>query len=125
MFRERIEKLRQEYTGQPVTVDVDRPELARFAGIPATVKTVNFNGRALVQFEGHDRSWYDIGLDYLKVVDKPQPEPAENKPPSPAGQIVAGRPDTPPTGKEGLSRLELARLEKGAASPSEKPSNGA
>ena len=35
---------------------------------------------ALVQFEGeNNRGWYDIGLEQLKVVEKPQPKPAATK----------------------------------------------
>jgi len=71
MVPEEVEKLKQQYTGRHVLVDEHRPELARFAGRLGQVKTVNFSGRALVQFEGIDVAWYDIELDYLKVVEKP------------------------------------------------------
>lgn len=120
MLTERIEKLRQEYTGQHVVVDSEQAELARFAGKPAQVKTINFNGRALVQFEGADRSWYDIELDHLKVVDQPEPEHAETADqPAPAEKPAAKRVEAAaePKAKEKLSRLELARLEKEAAKP--------
>jgi len=103
MLGERIEKLKQEYTGQCVVVDSRRPELARFAGMAGRVKTVNFNGCALVQFEGAGPSWCDIELDYLKVVDRPKLEPAE----APAEMESTQK----------LSRLELARLEKQVAKP--------
>ena len=115
MLCERIEKLRQEYTGQRVTVDASRPELARFADAPAVVKTVNFNGRALIQFDGADRSWHDVGLDYLKVIDtidEPQAEAAENE----SAATEPEKPTLAAMGKAGLSRLELARMEKKGSS---------
>jgi hypothetical protein len=48
---ERIEKLKEQYTDQYVAVDASRPELARFKGVVGQVKTVNCNGRALVEFD--------------------------------------------------------------------------
>jgi hypothetical protein len=51
-------KLRQEWIDQYVTVKPDRPELARFAGVVGRVVTVNFNGKALIDFQ--DGGWYDI-----------------------------------------------------------------
>lgn len=67
-----IEKLKQEYTDKYVTVDEQRPELQRFGHMTGIVKTVNMNGRALVEFDGLENiGWYDIEIDFLKVVDKP------------------------------------------------------
>jgi hypothetical protein len=74
MLPEEVDKLRVEYTGRQVMVDAQRPELARLAGKLGCVKSVNFNGRALVQFEGPDQGWYDIDPEFLKVVDKPLQE---------------------------------------------------
>jgi hypothetical protein len=116
MLSERIEKLRQEYADQYVVVDSQQPQWARFADVLGRVKTVSFNGRALVQFEGPDRTWYDVELDYLKVVDRPQPKATEQE-----GQRVPARepqqrqaePAVETGPPEQLSRLELARLEKG------------
>ncbi len=77
---ERVEQLKRQYTDQYVIVDASRPELARFKGLVGQVKTVNHSGRALVQFDAPaDRGWYDIDPDFLKVVDKPQPNPAPAK----------------------------------------------
>ena len=107
MLSQRIEKLRQEYTDQSVVVDRARPVLARFRGMVGQVKTINFNGRALVQFDAQKNlAWYDIELDCLKVVDKPEPEPPA-KPPVKKAAGPGGEAD-----KEKLSPLELARLEK-------------
>ena len=103
MTWDRIEKLKLEYTDQYVVVDVDRAELARLKGLVGQVKTINFNGCALVQFDAQKNiGWYDIELDYLKVVDKPEPKPAANR--------AIKKADDP--AKEKLSPLELARLEK-------------
>ena len=78
MVFEYIEKLKRQYTDKYVIVDESRPELQRFKGLTGTVKTINMNGRALVEFVGHNNiGWYDIELDFLKVVDKPLPQPEE------------------------------------------------
>jgi hypothetical protein len=78
MDYDRIENLRLEYTDQYVTVNSPRPELARFKGKIGRVITINWNGRALVQFDSAvDRGWYDIDLDDLRVVDPPAPKPAQ------------------------------------------------
>ncbi len=64
---ERIEQLRREYTGRRVLVDARRPELARWADVPGRVVSVNFNGCALVQFEGPEPNWHDIDPQFLKL----------------------------------------------------------
>ena len=75
-----VEKLKRELTDQYVQVNAKTPELARFAGLTGQVKTVNMSGRALVQFDAWNNiGWYDIGVDFLKVVPKPEPRPAEEK----------------------------------------------
>ena len=82
MVFEHIEQLQAEYTDKYVVVDGDRPELRRFQGLTGLVKTVNMSGRALVQFDGlNNIGWYDIDIDYLKVVDKPLPQEEPPKPP--------------------------------------------
>ena len=111
MLSERIEKLKQQYTGQYVVVDGQRPELARFADICGRVKAVNMNGRALVQFDGVDRGWYDLELDDLKVIDKPEPKAAKAASAPADSGSAEPKPDT--RAGQRLSRLELARLEKG------------
>lgn len=73
--QDRIQALKLEYTDQYVVVDSARPELARFKGKTGRVITINWNGRALVQFDGGaDRGWYDIDLDDLRVVSPPEDE---------------------------------------------------
>ena len=98
-----IEKLRGEYTDKYVTVDDQRPELRRFGGLTGVVKTVNMNGRALVQFDGRNNvGWYDIDVNFLKVIDEPLAEPEDK----------AARPRTTP---KAPSALEKARRKKSAS----------
>ncbi len=80
MAIEHIRKLQQEYVDKYVVVDEHRPELRRFHGLTGVVKTINMNGNALVQFDGYNNiAWYDIDVDFLRVVDPPPPP---EKPPS-------------------------------------------
>jgi hypothetical protein len=63
------EALQQQWTDQYVEVNSERPELKRFAGIVGRVVAVNYNGRALVDFQ--DGGWYDIvaSTEYLRKLD--------------------------------------------------------
>jgi hypothetical protein len=63
------EALKQEWTDQFVTVKPERPELKRFAGIVGRVVTVNYNGKALIDFQ--DGGWYDITAseEFLNKLD--------------------------------------------------------
>lgn len=119
MVSDRIEKLRQEYADKYVVVEGDRPELARFGQTVGQVRTINFSGRALVQFEANnDRGWYDIGLDYLRVVDKPEPKPPKpKKKAAPKVEKTASPADS--ENEKKLSPLELARMEKSAQAADE------
>ena len=65
----RHEELKREWTDQFVEVNAERPELKRFAGIVGRVITVNYNNKALVDFQ--DGGWYDIAAspEYLKKLD--------------------------------------------------------
>jgi hypothetical protein len=120
MTSDHLEKLRREYTDKYVAVDGSRPELARFRGYVGQVRTVNFSGRALVEFVDYHRNigWYDIDVDYLKVVDKPvaKENQASRKP---AAKKAAA-------GDKSLSPLELARaadhLRKNASTAAVRPS---
>lgn len=72
MKPDEIEHLRRQYTDRYVVVKADRPRLARFRGVVGQVKTINCNGRALVQFNtDNDRGWYDLEIDDLEVVERP------------------------------------------------------
>jgi hypothetical protein len=53
-----------------VTVAPDCPELKRFAGVVGRVVTVNWNNRAVVDFQ--DGGWYDISPAYLTLVEAPE-----------------------------------------------------
>ncbi len=81
MFADKIEQMKRDYTDKYVLVDPARPELARFRDVVGRVKTVNMNGRALVEFDEYHLNigWYDIAPEYLKVVDKPPPKPAKTE----------------------------------------------
>lgn len=77
MGPEQIEELRREFTDKYVVVAAGRPELARFKDMVGQVKTVNQNGRLLVQFAAdNNRGWYDIAPEFLTVVEKPPEKPA-------------------------------------------------
>jgi hypothetical protein len=69
-----VDDLQREWTDQYVMVKPERPELQRFAGIVGRVVTVNFSGKAVIDFQ--DGGWYDItaSSEFLAKVD-----PAEAK----------------------------------------------
>jgi hypothetical protein len=52
------EQLKKEWTDQYVLVKPERPELKRFEGVVGRVVTVNWNRKALIDFQ--DGGWYDI-----------------------------------------------------------------
>lgn len=53
-----IEDLRDAWTDQIVLANHERPELKRFEGRVGRVVTVNWSGKAIVDFA--DGAWYDI-----------------------------------------------------------------
>ncbi len=113
MVFEHIEKLKREYTDKYVVVDESLPELRRFRGQTGTVRTVNMSGKALVEFDAYDNiGWYDIDVDYLKVIEKPLP-----KPEAPAKKAAPAKKESP--AKKAPSELEKARAskDKPAATP--------
>lgn len=71
-----LEELKREWTDQFVQVKAERPELKRFAGIVGRVATVNYNGKALIDFQ--DGGWYDItaSAEFLTKLD---PNEAQGK----------------------------------------------
>jgi hypothetical protein len=102
MLPEPVDNLRLRYTGQYVAVQATRPDLLRFQGKIGQVKTVNFNGRALVQFDDDSsRGWYDLSPADLQIVERPPPKPAPHKPepaktaPKPAAGKHPGQPPAP------------------------------
>src|SRR6476619_3317245 len=94
MFGDKIEQMKRDFTDKYVLVDATRPELARFRDVVGRVKTVNMNGRALVEFDEYHLNigWFDIAPEYLKVVDKPPPKAAkvEAKKAAPAAKKGGG-----------------------------------
>src|SRR5262245_55908959 len=54
----KIEDLKSEWTDKFVRVNPDRPELRRFKDIIGRVVTVNWNAKAVIDFQ--DGGWYDI-----------------------------------------------------------------
>jgi len=109
------ERLKHDLTDKYVIVQDGVPELRRFAGLTGQVKTVNMNGRALIQFDGPvDISWYDIDPSYLKIVAAPQPKTAKHaEKPRAAAEAKPAAP-RPAAGK---SPLELARAQGAGAKP--------
>jgi uncharacterized protein with von Willebrand factor type A (vWA) domain len=69
------DELRKHWMDQYVKVNEARPELKRFAGIVGRVITVNYNGKAIVDFQ--DGGWYDITAsdDYLTKLDPAEAQP--------------------------------------------------
>jgi hypothetical protein len=63
------EALKREWTDKFVEVNPDQAELRRFKGIVGRVVTVNWNGKAIVDFQ--DGGWYDItaSTEFLRPVD--------------------------------------------------------
>ena len=113
MVFEHAEKLKVEYTDKYVIVDDQRPELLRFNGLTGTVRTVNMNGRALVEFNGFDNiGWYDIDIDYLKVIDEPLPIAEQEEPQAaPKKAAPAAEPKAAAASGGGMSVADMARLE--------------
>ncbi len=139
MVFEHIVKLQQEYTDKFVVVQQNVPELARFKGMTGTVRTVNMNGRALVEFDGNlNIGWFDIDLDYLKVIDAPLPKedpkakakaspkaPAKQKKDAPTKPAGTAKPAAAAKGSV-ADILAAARGEKGGGSAAPaKPAGGA
>jgi hypothetical protein len=69
-----IDELRRQWLGQYVVVNPERPELKRFGDTVGRVVTVNYNGKALVDFQ--DGGWYDItaSADFLRKLDPAEGE---------------------------------------------------
>ena len=120
MFADQIEQLKTDWTDKYVVVDATRPELKRFGHLVGQVKTVNMNGRALVEFIDYNLStgWFDIDRECLKVVPKPEPKPAGEKK-KPAAKPAAAKKPAADAGAKKLSPLEMARQQGagGAAKP--------
>ena len=77
---ERIAELKREWTDRFVKVRPgSRAELTRFEGSVGRIATVNFNGKAVVDFG--DGAWYDVG-DFAAVFEIVPPEEAKSYDPT-------------------------------------------
>ena len=126
---DKIESLKRQYTDKYVIVDENCPELRRFKGLTGTVKTVNMSGRALVEFDGNNNiGWFDIELDYLKVIDQPLPKPEEKagkKGEKPAAKAApAEKPAAKAPAAGGAPKMSVADM-LAAADPSTAKTEGA
>ena len=85
-----IERLKSDWTDKYVVIDSAAPELARFANATGVVRTVNMNGRCLVEFDQFNNvGWYDIDPSALKIVSQPRPKPVEKEAAKPAAAAKA------------------------------------
>ncbi|WP_146118678.1 hypothetical protein [Blastopirellula marina] len=126
MVFEHIEKLKREYTDKYVAIANMVPELKRFEGRTGIVRTVNMSGRALVEFLGsNDISWYDIDVDFLKIVQPPE----QTRDQASAKQEAPGKPTTAEAGsskKPATSTADILAMARGKAKAKpaeEKPAN--
>lgn len=119
MVFEQIDQLKKQYTDKYVVVDETRPELRRFRGQTGIVRTVNMSGRALVEFDAFlNIGWYDIELDFLKVVDKPlEKEDAPKKAAAPAAAKPAAKKPAAMSVEEMLAAARANKTDKPAAAP--------
>jgi hypothetical protein len=122
-FAEKIEQMKRDFTDKYVLVDGALPELARFRDVVGRVKTVNMNGRALVEFDEYHLNigWFDIAPEYLKVVDKPPPKEKKVEAKKPATKAdakpAAAKPAAPAAkgGKQSVAEMLAAARSGGAA----------
>jgi hypothetical protein len=124
-----IERLKSEWTDKYVVINSSAPELARFAHATGTVRTVNMNGRCLVEFDQFNNiGWYDIDPAALKIVSQPLPKPVEKEAPktAAAAKPAAAKPAAKTAGSGKPSTADIlaaARAKTGgaAAAPAAKP----
>jgi hypothetical protein len=124
-----IERLKADWTDKYVVINCSAPELARFASATGQVKTVNMNGRCLVEFDQFNNTgWYDIDPTALKIVPKPEPKPAAEKQEKPAKAAPAAKapaakapaakaPPAPGAKKPSTADILAAARGKGGAAP--------
>jgi hypothetical protein len=74
------EELKRVWTDRLVTARADKPELKRFEGKVGRVVTVNWAGKALVDFG--DGAWYDVPAseEYLTPLAADDPNRAKYDP---------------------------------------------
>ena len=121
-----IERLKAEWTDKYVVINSSAPELARFAKATGFVKTVNMNGRCLVEFDQYNNiGWYDIDPTALKIVPQPLPKPAEPKAAKPAAKEAAkpaaAKPAAGAAKKPSTADILAAARAKAGSAPAAKP----
>ncbi len=95
-----IERLKSEWTDRYVVVNSSAPELARFVNSTGTVRTVNMNGRCLVEFDQFNNTgWYDIDPSALKIVPQPLPKTVEKEAAKPSASAKAAPAKAAPAAK--------------------------
>jgi hypothetical protein len=121
-----IERLKSEWTDKYVVIASPAPELARFAKTTGQVKTVNMNGRCLVEFDQFNNiGWYDIDPSALKIVPKPLPKPPEEKPAKaaapakPAGEKPAAKTAPKPAAAGKPSTADILAAARAKKAPAE------
>lgn len=74
---DKMDELRRTWTDRYVLARAEKPDLKRFEGKVGRVVTVNYSGKAIVDFA--DGAWYDIPAseDYLSVVPEGDPRIAK------------------------------------------------
>lgn len=77
---QKAEDLKRTWTDRLVTAKADKPELKRFEGKVGRVVTVNWSGKAIVDFS--DGAWYDIPAseEYLTPLAPDDPNRAKYDP---------------------------------------------
>ena len=85
------EELKRVWTDRLVTARTDRPELKRFEGRVGRVVTVNWAGKAIVDFS--DGAWYDIPAseEYLTPLAPDDPNRSKYDPKVNSAQAQPGR----------------------------------
>jgi len=119
-----IEQLKAEWTDKYVVVASAAPELARFAQATGTVRTVNMNGRCLVEFEQFNNiGWYDIDPSHLKIVTEPLPKPEKPAPAKKAAKPAAAakKPAAKAAAGKRPSTADILAAARGGAKPAAKP----
>lgn len=74
---DKMDELKRAWTDRFVLASAERPELKRFEGKVGRVVTVNYGGKAIVDFA--DGAWYDIPAseEYLTTVPGDDPRIAQ------------------------------------------------
>lgn len=85
------EELKRVWTDRLVTAKSDKPELERFGGKVGRVVTVNWSGKAIVDFG--DGAWYDIPAseEYLTPLAPDDPLRAKYDPTANSAQAKPER----------------------------------